>query len=371
MKKKINENGFSLVELLGVMVILGILISSSVIAYSRYRKAARIQAYDTMASSAADAAAQYAMTYPGTTSIKIEDLYNENFLSSLSDPGKKDKTCRGLVEIENIKSSNTTELDTQSYKVHICCKNYNYTYSMPEGDKIRDKYCREDPYDITQIKEIKVLNVYPIKSYANYFSDWMKEKGKNIIKVDSVYIDTFNSNPNKYLNENELKYDVIVFGFADCNGNKDLNDKSSKVTEAYLKAGGSAIFGHDTMYYSNPYFSKLTKYVGITLNGSSTPYISKVKINKEGIFTSYPYSIEKKVLTIPESHITNQIAHGDIWLTFTGDPRLSNDASRSFYLTTYGNNAFIQTGHTGGQATEDEQEILANIIFYTVAKRYS
>ena len=56
---------------------------------------------------------------------------------------------------------------------------------------------------------------------------------------------------------------------------------------------------------------------------------------------------------------------------FTGDPRLSNDASRSFYLTTYGNNAFIQTGHTGGQATEDEQEILANIIFYTVAKSYS
>ena len=168
-----------------------------------------------------------------------------------------------------------------------------------------------------------------------------------------------------------MKYDVIVFGFADCNGNKDLNDKSAKVTEAYLKAGGSAIFGHDTMYYSNPYFSKLAKYVGITLNGSSTPYISKVKINKEGIFTSYPYSIEKKVLTIPESHITNQVAHGDIWLTFTGNPKLSNDASRNFYLTTYGNNAFIQTGHTGGQATEDEQEILANIIFYTVAKRYS
>ena len=92
MKKKINENGFSLVELLGVMVILGILISSSIIAYSRYRKAARIQAYDTMASSAADAAAQYAMEYPGTTSIKLEDLYKENFLSSLSDPSKKDKT---------------------------------------------------------------------------------------------------------------------------------------------------------------------------------------------------------------------------------------------------------------------------------------
>ena len=126
---------------------------------------------------------------------------------------------------------------------------------MPEGDKIRDKYCREDPYDITQIKEIKVLNVYPIKSYANYFSDWMKEKGKNIIKVDSVYIDTFNSNPNKYLNENELKYDVIVFGFADCNGNKDLNDKSAKIIGANTILGLS-INSSNSCFFLSKIFKK-------------------------------------------------------------------------------------------------------------------
>ena len=66
-----NNKGFSLIELLGVMVILCILISSSVIAYSRYRKSARIQSYDTMASSAADAAAQYAMDYPGTKDVTL------------------------------------------------------------------------------------------------------------------------------------------------------------------------------------------------------------------------------------------------------------------------------------------------------------
>lgn len=89
-----NNKGFSLVELLGVMVILGILISSSVIAYSRYRKSARIQSYDTMASSAADAAAQYAMDYQGTKDVTLEDLYEGQYLSSLSDTGKKDKTCK-------------------------------------------------------------------------------------------------------------------------------------------------------------------------------------------------------------------------------------------------------------------------------------
>ena len=77
MKKKINENGFSLVELLGVMVILGILISSSVIAYSRYRKTARIQAYDTIASSAADAAAQQYLENIKNLSDRQEDICRE------------------------------------------------------------------------------------------------------------------------------------------------------------------------------------------------------------------------------------------------------------------------------------------------------
>ena len=47
-----------------------------------------------MASSAADAAAQYSMDYPGTKDVTLEDLYEGQYLSSLSDPGKKDKTCK-------------------------------------------------------------------------------------------------------------------------------------------------------------------------------------------------------------------------------------------------------------------------------------
>ena len=57
----------------------------------------------------------------------------------------------------------------------------------------------------------------------------------------------------------------------------------------------------------------------------------------------------------------------DVWLTFDniGTP------AKSIYLSTYGNNAFIQTGHSNGSATEDEQKIIANIIFYTMSQRYS
>lgn len=36
----------------------------------------------------------------------------------------------------------------------------------------------------------------------------------------------------------------------------------------------------------------------------------------------------------------------------------------NFYLTTNNNVAMIQTGHSNGRATEDEQKVLANLIFY-------
>ena len=35
-----------------------------------------------------------------------------------------------------------------------------------------------------------------------------------------------------------------------------------------------------------------------------------------------------------------------------------------YYLTTWNNTAMIQTGHSGGQSTEDERKVLANTLFY-------
>ena len=96
---------------------------------------------------------------------------------------------------------------------------------------------------------------------------------------------------------------------------------------------------------------------------------SDVTIQRSGVFTEYPWPIGKigTKLKIPTSHVYGQVAGGDVWLTFDsiGTP------AKSIYLSTYGNNAFIQTGHSNGSATEDEQKIIANIIFYTMSQRYS
>ena len=90
------------------------------------------------------------------------------------------------------------------------------------------------------------------------------------------------------------------------------------------------------------------------------------------MFTQYPYKIGNldTVLNIPRSHVYGQEANGDVWITFTGGDMDSDLPANKIYLSTYGNNAFIQTGHSNGSATSDEQKIIANIIFYMVAKQY-
>lgn len=67
----------------------------------------------------------------------------------------------------------------------------------------------------TSVKEVKVLQVHPIEGAKNQLKTWMETNGygKEIIKVDSVYIDEFNSNPEKCMKDDEgnWKYDELFF----------------------------------------------------------------------------------------------------------------------------------------------------------------
>lgn len=225
-----------------------------------------------------------------------------------------------------------------------------------------------------EIKEIKVLHVYPNDQTKLQLTNWMSDKksGDERIKVIPVSIENFNNDPNSYLGDvGNWKIDVAVFGFWDCNASKDLSAKSSSVLETYMNSGGSVIFGHDTMTRSlnHPNFNRLAPYMNMSLDGDGYNRSTQVTIVRAGIFTEYPYRIgtQGTVLTIPSSHVTGQVAHGDVWLTFSGVSQSSYAAT--VYLSTYKNNAFIQTGDHGGQATEDEQKIIANIIFYMKAKQ--
>ena len=61
---------------------------------------------------------------------------------------------------------------------------------------------------------------------------------------------------------------------------------------------------------------------------------------------------------VPPSHSYQSVTNATIWLSYVGQENLAP------YLSTYNNCAMIQTGHSNGAATSDEQKILANLIFY-------
>ena len=65
------------------------------------------------------------------------------------------------------------------------------------------------------------------------------------------------------------------------------------------------------------------------------------------------------------------LANGRYWDEFSeikNDEQAKRELPQGFnikyYLTTWNNTAMIQTGHSGGQSTEDERKVLANTLFY-------
>ena len=270
--------------------------------------------------------------------------------------------------------------NTSGYgSVSLDWKKYNYAdknfkvYKSSNGGKTFETV----GIDYKSVKEVKLLQVYPHDSAQNQFSTWMTTNGygKGIIKVNSVSLDEFNKNPNSYLKNSSgnWKYNVIFFGTWDANNYKDLSTASKNATKAFIKAGGGAIFGHDTIIndtLSHPNFNAFASDVGVRLVNGTTDMNAdtKVVIKKKGLFTNYPWTIGDvgKVLTIPAAHTLGQVVSGGTsYLEFSnGGSYNSGNVRAPSYLTVKNNCALIMTGHSSGQATSDEQKILANLIFY-------
>lgn len=370
-----NNKGFSLVELLAVVVIIGLITVLGIIAYTKYLDYAREKAYKLLYESSIHATEEYLMDHPFATSVELSELYEGQYLERPTDPKEKRDVCTGKVTITPVDGAGDN-LNTYDYVINLCCEGYTHTYDTKTKMETTDKRCKVEPYDLDEIPTIKVLNVYPAAGAAYNLQNWMNSYGKGKIVVTPVSIENFNANPSSYLGTpGDWKYDEIVFGFWDCNASKDLSSASSSLVDTYLSEGGAAIFGHDTITKNgcgnHQYFNSLASHVNLTLNsGVAFQSSSSVQIVRKGVFTEYPYKIGDvgTNLTIPTSHVYGQVANGDIWITFNGMTD-SNDANK-IYLSTYGNNAMIQTGHSNGSATDDEQKIIANIIFYMVAKQY-
>lgn len=123
MYKKMNNRGFSLVELLAVITIMGILSGVGVTAYSKYREKANRQAYQIMSDNAATAAEEYFMDYKYENSVTFKLLVDRGYYETPLNPVIKGATCYGtVVRIDSATPVPSGNIEIPHFQVMVNCK---------------------------------------------------------------------------------------------------------------------------------------------------------------------------------------------------------------------------------------------------------
>lgn len=129
---KLNNKGFSLIEILAVVAIMGIMSGLAVAAYTGYQDKVQHDSYKAMESAAHAAAQNYIQQYGivipsnGTKrTITVQTLVNSGLLSKLEDPKAKGATCHdGSYVNVSKQTSDKDKLEVYTYEVVIKCKYY-------------------------------------------------------------------------------------------------------------------------------------------------------------------------------------------------------------------------------------------------------
>ena len=135
-----NNKGFTLIEILAAVVILGIISTVAVPAVYKYVTKTRNFSYDNMYKTVFDAVKNYRIDNSDDSATYTKDDINNfvelNYLDPLIDPVDKSKTCSAEVYVTECRNStDSTVLKDHEYTVKLSCSAHSETkYFNDNGD---------------------------------------------------------------------------------------------------------------------------------------------------------------------------------------------------------------------------------------------
>ena len=128
---RINKNGFTMLELLAVIIILGILITLAYMGVSRYLNQARSTTYEDFEKNITSGVTNYLIDHTGSIPnegeslvVDVEKLVCEGYIEDLQDPRESSETCN--LESYAIVTRNADTGYNMDLEYESCLKCSNY-----------------------------------------------------------------------------------------------------------------------------------------------------------------------------------------------------------------------------------------------------
>ena len=141
-----NRKGFSLVELLAIITILGVIMGVAIVSHQKQVTRTRTEAYKNLITTIRTAAQNRyideGISGDICTKYQIEDLYTGGYMDKPSDPASNGSSCEGRVfivpaeddgDMENYNIN--VELKCSVYKTDDCKDSGGASCSMTEDEK--------------------------------------------------------------------------------------------------------------------------------------------------------------------------------------------------------------------------------------------